>query len=51
MLGFNYKYIFVGSACQSNPKSQIAALETGLLPRLIRLVSLDTNPEVRNRAL
>lgn len=40
-----------GSACQSNPKAQIAALEVGSLPLLIRLVSFDTNSEVRNRAL
>jgi nucleotide exchange factor SIL1 len=41
----------LGSACQSNPKAQIAAIEIGSLPHLIRLVSLDLNPEVRNRAL
>jgi nucleotide exchange factor SIL1 len=47
----NSDFIFSGSACQSNPKAQIAAIEIGSLPHLIRLVSLDLNPEVRNRAL
>ncbi len=49
-----HSFIFtwiLGSACQSNPKAQIAAIEIGSLPHLIRLVSLDLNPEVRNRAL
>ncbi|XP_057367633.1 nucleotide exchange factor SIL1-like [Daphnia carinata] len=41
----------LGSACQSNPKAQIAAVERGVLPQLIRLVSFDPNPDVRNRAL
>jgi nucleotide exchange factor SIL1 len=40
-----------GSACQSNPKTQIAALEVGSIPILIRLVSFDPSPEVRARAL
>lgn len=41
----------LGSACQSNPKAQIAAMERGILPHLIRLISFDPNPDVRNRAL
>jgi len=40
-----------GSACQSNPKTQIAALEAGSIPLLIRLVSFDPSSEVRARAL
>lgn len=41
----------IGSACQSNPRVQLAALETGSLPRLIRLVAFDSTIEVRSRAI
>ena len=46
----NY-YYYEGSACQSNPKVQIASLESGVLPHLIRLIAMDKNGQVRNRAL
>nr|CAG4638763.1 EOG090X0EEI [Cyclestheria hislopi] len=41
----------LGSASQSNPKVQIAALEMNALPHLIRLVSFDHDNDVRNKAL
>lgn len=41
----------LGSAAQSNPRVQIAMLEAGALPALVRAVALDTDPTVRSRAL
>lgn len=41
----------LGSAVQSNPKVQIAALEAGLLHSLIQAVSQDINDSVARRAI
>ncbi|XP_067006711.1 nucleotide exchange factor SIL1 [Anabrus simplex] len=41
----------IGSAVQSNPKAQIAALESGSIGLLLRAVAFDVNPTVRARSL
>uniref|UniRef100_A0A4D5RA15 Nucleotide exchange factor SIL1 n=1 Tax=Scolopendra viridis TaxID=118503 RepID=A0A4D5RA15_SCOVI len=41
----------LGSAMQSNPKVQIAALENALLMHFVRLIIWDPSPAVQNRAM
>jgi nucleotide exchange factor SIL1 len=41
----------LGSAAQSNPAVQIAALESGSVDALLRVLALDQDPTVRSRAL
>uniref|UniRef100_A0A646QEL6 Nucleotide exchange factor SIL1 n=1 Tax=Hemiscolopendra marginata TaxID=943146 RepID=A0A646QEL6_9MYRI len=41
----------LGSAMQSNPQVQIAALENALLMHLVRIVIWDPSPAVQNRAM
>jgi hypothetical protein len=41
----------LGSAAQSNTKVQIAALESGSIDTLLRVLALDQDPTVRSRAL
>ncbi|CAG5123208.1 unnamed protein product [Candidula unifasciata] len=41
----------VGAALQSNPKVQVAAVDTGVLQQLLKMVSVDSSALVRKRAL
>lgn len=41
----------LGSAVQSNPRVQIAALEGGAIQQLLRVLALDSDMSVRSRAL
>ncbi|BES96195.1 Nucleotide exchange factor [Nesidiocoris tenuis] len=41
----------LGSAVQSNPKAQIAALEAGVIPVLLRVLALDSHVKVKSGGL
>lgn len=41
----------IGSAAQSNPKVQIALLEGGVVPILLKVIVLDPDINVKSRAL
>lgn len=41
----------LGSAVQSNPKAQVAALNSGLMPNLVKAVALDSDVMVRSHAV
>ncbi|KAL8565967.1 hypothetical protein ACOMHN_054952 [Nucella lapillus] len=43
--------LVLGSALQSNPKVQIAAVENGAMSEVLKLVSFDQSPMVRKRAM